>query len=91
MQRSWVTFLSTAITCLTPGVALGQGATKPSQAPPISVGEHYFGNTNHATNNGNYAYDLWGAARAADGRFHHRGLVGLDYRPHRRVPSHRRR
>ncbi len=41
-----------------PAMASG-GGLKPSLAPAISIGTHYFGTTNHAANDGNYEYDFW--------------------------------
>jgi hypothetical protein len=44
---------------LTAPSAMAQGGLKPSQAPQVTVGQHYFGSTAHPANNGSYAYDLW--------------------------------
>jgi hypothetical protein len=35
------------------------GGLKPSQAPLVTVGQHYFGSTDHAANRGNWEYDFW--------------------------------
>jgi hypothetical protein len=52
---SLVAFLS----AVWPAAAQAEGGLKPSQAPQVQVGQHYFGSTAHPPNNGGFAYDLW--------------------------------
>jgi hypothetical protein len=62
VYRRWATaaVLSLAIGALfLPASASAGGGLKPSQAPLIAVGQHYFGNTAHSPNAGVAPVDLW--------------------------------